>query len=98
VYVGCDDNNVYALNADTGRLRWRYATGNTVHSSPAVAYGTVYVGSQDGKLYAIYADTGKLRWSDAIGGNVWSSPAVVHDTVYIGSWDNETVDAFKARP
>ena len=50
-------SNLYALNAD-GSLKWKYATGEVVRSSPAVgADGTVYVGSDDKNLYALNADS-----------------------------------------
>jgi hypothetical protein len=53
VFIGSDDDNVYALNAVTGALVWKYQTGGMVDpSSPAVANGIVYVGSQDDKVYA----------------------------------------------
>ena len=38
VYVGSWDGNVYALNARTGEVVWRYTTGDFV-SSPAVVNG-----------------------------------------------------------
>ena len=34
-------------------IKWKYATGSGVDSSPAVVNGVVYVGSGDGYLYAI---------------------------------------------
>jgi outer membrane protein assembly factor BamB len=46
---------VCALDAATGRLRWRYTTGSNVDSSPAAAGGTIYVGSDDGTVYALDA-------------------------------------------
>jgi len=49
VYVGSEDNNVYALNATTGAKVWSFTTGSSVYSSPAVANGVVYVGSDDNK-------------------------------------------------
>ena len=52
IYVGMDDQYVYALNAKTGAKLWSYLTGNKVDSSPAVSNGVVYVGSEDGKVYA----------------------------------------------
>jgi outer membrane protein assembly factor BamB len=52
VYVGSEDNNVYALNASSGALLWSYATGGGIFSSPVVANGVVFVGSQDGNLYS----------------------------------------------
>lgn len=70
-------------------LRWRYATGGAVRSSPAVAAdGTVYVGSDDGYLYALNPN-GRLRWRYHTGAAVESSPAIALDgTVYVGSNDN----------
>jgi outer membrane protein assembly factor BamB len=52
VYIGSDDNNLYALSASTGAPLWNYTTGGSVESSPAVANGVVYVGSDDGNVYA----------------------------------------------
>lgn len=52
VYVGSFDNNVYALDAATGALKWSYTTGNFIDSSPAVADGVVYIGSGDQRVYA----------------------------------------------
>ena len=87
VYVGSDDNNVYALNATTGAKVWGYTTGDEVYSSPAVANGTVYVGSDDSNVYALNATTGKVTWSFTTGDYVLSSPAVVNGVVYVGSVD-----------
>jgi outer membrane protein assembly factor BamB len=54
VFVGSDDNHLYALSGKTGALIWKYQTGNDVQSSPAMDdNGTVYVGSSDGFLYSI---------------------------------------------
>jgi PQQ-like domain/Dockerin type I domain len=49
--VGSDDVDVYCLNASSGAFVWRYTTGGTVDSSPAVADGKVYVGSFDNTVY-----------------------------------------------
>ena len=68
VYFGSDDNNVYALNANTGAKLWSYATGSlAVASSPAVANGVVYVGSDDHNVYALNASTGAKLWSYTTG-------------------------------
>jgi PGF-CTERM protein len=60
VYVGSNDGNLYALNANNGTKIWNYTTKNAggsspavVTSSPAVANGVVYVGSEDNNVYAI---------------------------------------------
>ena len=49
VYAGSGDDNVYALDAVTGHVRWTYLTGNDIFSSPVVSGNIVYIGSEDGK-------------------------------------------------
>jgi len=95
VYFGSGDGNVYAVDARSGVLQWKFATQDVVHASPAVAGNTVYIGSWDGHLYAIDAETGQQKWvfqggqDPAIHNQVGfqSSPAVADGTVYVGSRD-----------
>jgi len=91
VYVGSDDDYVYALNATTGAKLWSYPTGSAVTTSPAVVNGVVYVGSGD-DVYALNATTGAELWSYPTGGPV-PSPAIVNGVVYVGS-DDGNVHAF----
>lgn len=62
VYFGSTDQNLNALDLESGSLKWKFATDGQVNSSPAVAAGIVYFGSYDSKFYAVDAATGKLRW------------------------------------
>jgi hypothetical protein len=52
LYAGSSDGHVYALDASNGTELWRFVTGDSVTSSPAVADGVVYIGSADDRLYA----------------------------------------------
>ena len=96
VYVGSGDGNVYAIDASSGRLAWRFATGDVVHASPAYSKGVVYVGSFDSHFYALDAMTGREKWrfhggeDPAIHNQVGfqSSPAVVNGIVYTGCRDS----------
>ena len=95
VYFGGGDGNVYALDAATGALRWKFQTGNVVHASPAVAGDTLYVGSWDSYFYALETATGKQRWrfktgEDAAINNqvgIQSSATVADGIVYFGCRD-----------
>ena len=91
VYVGSDDNKLYAINGKTGAKLWEFKTESEVRSSPAIgADDTVYVGSHDKKLYAINGKTGVKLWEFETGSIVHSSPAIGSDgTVYVGSGDNK---------
>ena len=66
VYVGSEDNKLYAINGKTGVKLWEFETGDRVRSSPAIGSdGTVYIGSHDNKLYAIKTDSkglAKSQW------------------------------------
>jgi eukaryotic-like serine/threonine-protein kinase len=96
VYFGSGDGNVYALDAQTGALKWRFKTGDVVHASPAIADGMVFIGSWDSYFYALDAATGAEKWrfktgEDAVAHNqqgIQSSAAVVDGTVYFGCRDS----------
>ena len=79
----------------TGILQWKFATGDVVHTSPAVVGNIVYIGSWDSRLYALDAESGQQRWAFQAGQDptyhnqvgFQSSPAVVDGTVYVGCRD-----------
>jgi outer membrane protein assembly factor BamB/plastocyanin len=80
VYTGTDFGNVYALNADTGKVVWEQALGEGVEGSstfegagivgsPAVANGLVYVGATTPKgavLSALDQATGTVVWKRVV--------------------------------
>ncbi len=96
VYFGSSDGNVYALEADSGELKWKFKTGDVVHSSPAIADGTLYIGSWDTYLYALDAASGNEKWrfktgEDPVAHNhvgIQSSVAVMDGVIYFGSRDS----------
>jgi eukaryotic-like serine/threonine-protein kinase len=96
VYFGSGDGNLYALDAASGELKWKFHTGDVIHASPAYADGTVYVGSWDSFFYAVDAATGKEKWrfqggEDPVIHNqvgFQSSPTVVDGVVYTGCRDS----------
>jgi outer membrane protein assembly factor BamB len=90
VYVGSTKGELLALDLETGKLRWKYATGPNGfigESSPAVHDGAVFVGDLAGTVHAVSAADGKKLWTFATDGEVKSSPVVVDDLVVIGSYD-----------
>jgi outer membrane protein assembly factor BamB len=89
VYVGSDDDDLWALNAATGAVLWKRDLDGDVNSSPAVGSdGTIYVGSDDGKFYALEPAAGAIRWQRNLGPDVQSSAAIGADgKVYVGSDD-----------
>lgn len=96
VYFGSGDNNVYALDAASGKLKWKFATKDIVHASPAVVDGLVLVGSWDSNFYALDAATGSVKWTVKTGEDdeihnqigIQSSASVANGTVYFGCRDS----------
>jgi eukaryotic-like serine/threonine-protein kinase len=96
VYIGSGDGNVYALDAGSGALRWKFHTGNVVHASPAVANGVVYIGSWDSYFYALDAKSGQERWRFKTGEDhdianqvgIQSSAVIADGIVYFGCRDS----------
>jgi len=80
LYVASFDGTLYALNAETGALKWKFEAEGALVSTPVLAGGTLYFGSFDLYFYAVEAATGALRWHSAEPANkwFWASP-VVHD-------------------
>jgi outer membrane protein assembly factor BamB len=97
VYFGSGDGNVYAIDAASGALQWKFQTGDVVHASPAIADGTLYIGSWDTFFYALDAATGKEKWRYKTGEDhdiynqtgIQSSAVVANGVVYFGCRDSK---------
>ncbi|MEU6703356.1 outer membrane protein assembly factor BamB family protein [Streptomyces wuyuanensis] len=86
---------VYALDATTGKDRWRIATESRQSVEPVlVADGSIHVGSGNA-LYTLDAVTGTPKWRFAAGGEVTGSPVVADGRIHFGSADHVlyTLDA-----
>jgi eukaryotic-like serine/threonine-protein kinase len=101
VYVGGGDGDLVALDLASGKLRWKYATGNLIgESSPAVSGDAVYIGDLGGVLHAVNLRDGKPLWTFKTAGEIKASPVVVDGVVLIGSYDTRlyAVDARTGKP
>jgi outer membrane protein assembly factor BamB len=85
VYTGSADGHLYAVDAATGTMRWRFKTGGKVRATPLVHQGHVYTGSWDQQVYALDADSGEEIWKFDTGGIVQASPAYGAGKIFIGS-------------
>lgn len=87
IFFGSDDGYFYSLS-DSGKLRFRYRTGEGVWSEPALYPGAgrqlAAFGSNDGSLYCVDASSGEPVWSFSAGGR--AGPAVERGGVlYFGT-------------
>ena len=87
VFVGSSDGLVYALDTVSLDLKWQFATGDKIWSTPVVSGDTVYVTSFDKKIYALNAADGSKKWEFKTEGAIVSPPVIDNGAVYFGSLD-----------
>jgi len=76
--IGCDDGNVYALDARTGEKRWAFPTGDVIEAPPLIAEGAVYIGSSNGWFYSLALADGALRWKRETGDKILGGANLAH--------------------
>lgn len=102
VFVGSQDGTVYALDFDTGCVRWTFAAEAEVRSSPTVepwargdrnAKPRLYFGDFNGNAYALDAQSGRLLWKTRVEDHprvtITGSPRLFEDRLYVPLSSNE---------
>jgi outer membrane protein assembly factor BamB len=87
VITGGRDKNVRALDRESGKLLWKFATKARVESSPVIVGKRAFVGSSDGNLYGLDLQTGKKLWHYEAGAPITASPAVAAGCLVVGTED-----------
>lgn len=63
VYVARpDEHEVVALDAASGKVRWRFRADGRVDTAPTIDRGLCLFGSRNGSVYCLRADDGRLVW------------------------------------
>lgn len=87
LFVGDRAGTVHALNATTGRARWRTSLGGPVFLSGATVDGTIHAATANGAVIALDASTGVSAWNRSLdaGSGFGSAPAVGDGRLYLGT-------------
>ncbi len=91
VYVGAYDTNLYALQANDGSFKWKFATEGGLAASPAVDpdNNVVIIGSEDSVIYAVDMRTGRIVWTIMTERPVRCTARVALGHVFVGSDDGK---------
>lgn len=93
VYVGSQDERVYAVDKQFGKLQWKVETKARNEAMAALQDRFVYCGSCDGNLRAIDVAVGRVAWTfpiDRVEGrttSIYARPVVLGDSVYFGAME-----------
>ena len=85
IYFGSPDGNFYALDIESGFMRWVFKTEGVINSIPFADDEKVYFGSNDGKVYAVDLESGKKVWDYQTESTVQSTVVRYGDTVVFTS-------------
>jgi outer membrane protein assembly factor BamB len=86
------DRHVYALDAETGKLQWKFPDQSSapenpplggIVGTPTLHNGVLYFGSFNNHLYALDVKTREVLWRYETTNWVWGSPVVDDETGYV---------------
>ncbi|MCX6770530.1 MAG: PQQ-binding-like beta-propeller repeat protein [Candidatus Micrarchaeota archaeon] len=87
IFFGSNDGYFYSIT-DSGKLRFKYKTGEGIWSEPVLFSGKggqqVSFGSNDGNIYGLDAISGEIVWSFSAGGRPGSA-AGKGDNLFFGT-------------
>lgn len=99
LYVGTGENDVFAIDVETGKFKWTYEANldaadvhvccGWVSRGLGMGAGQIYVGQLDAKLTAIDQATGKVNWSiqaedPDLGYSITAAPLYYDGLVIVG--------------
>ncbi len=105
LFVGSQDGTVYALDQETGCIRWRFSTIAEVRTGIVVAdwprgsrtAPALYFGDLVGNVYAVNAVTGELLWRDRPDDHpsltLTAAPALYQGRLYVPLSSLEVTEA-----
>lgn len=88
VYVGAHkmrskDGFMYALEVETGSLRWRYALSDASAFYPVATPTGIYFSASNGSIYALRPSDGSLLWQKQVHHQFPSPPVVSNELLYV---------------
>ncbi len=89
LFIGCYDNNLYALNAADGEFKWKYAAEGGIVTRPIVFENNIIFGSEDKRLHTVGLRAGKVVWTYYTDGKIYSSPRIADGHIFFGSDDQD---------
>jgi outer membrane protein assembly factor BamB len=86
LFIGSDDDNLYAMDKLSGDIEWTFKTSDGVGTPVTLSReGIVYVGNGDGRVYGIDSDSGLEQWVYRTEGEIKTEISVCNNCLFVGS-------------
>ena len=102
IYVGSDNNKIYEIDSQTGKILWSYDTGSWIYATPFVNEEFILIGNEDGFLYLWRRDSKELIFKKKLGyiekksyiykNNIYS---VVNNIIYEIDFEGNITNKYK---
>lgn len=86
IYIASMDHRLYAIDANTGTLKWKSEDlGGALVAPPSFdTTGKLYIGTSDKQMIALDAQNGNTIWVYNTPGWIWSGASLAHGILYFG--------------
>jgi outer membrane protein assembly factor BamB len=91
IIMGSYDYNLHAVDAETGKGRWKYETENYINGTPAIDGRQTIFGGCDGVVHVVDLDSGLADHAILIESYMAGSAAVENKIAYIGHYGNQFI-------
>lgn len=91
VFIGCDDHHLYALEAEMGKLKWKFLAGDRVRSRPYCVNGRVCFGTEGARFVALETKTGSKVWSAELSDSIRAEAVAYEDSLIVGDCAGQLV-------
>ncbi len=85
VYFGAADKYFYAVDLETGKELWRFATGGIIMGRAEIAGDKVFFSSFDQNCYALDRKTGKELWRFRANAEMFDGPVHGNGILVVGT-------------
>jgi len=97
IYIGDDSGEFVALEASSGKIKFRWSTGAAIRSRALVEENRVYVATFANAVYAYHAKTGDEHWRSNLPGRPATPPFRVNQRLMIATFDGILVELEPSR-
>ena len=96
LYTGSLDANLYAIDIQSGSVKWAFSTKGAIRSTPAISdAGNIFVANDSGEVFSL--DTSKnILWYYKTGSSIAAPLLYYKSTLYVGTLGNQVIALYDA--